>query len=153
MTTGEWIGQICGVLIVVVMVITMQLPKRWQMLCGNAVLNLLSTVNQFLVGSGFAACLVCGLATIHCPFNAYKVKKGKPITMTENIVWTILYLVAWGIGAAIPLMNGAFSPMDLFPLLSTFCYFGTVFCARERDIRLCSFANSFVYFIYDGIAF
>ena len=44
------------------------------MLLGNAVLNLLSTLNQFLVGAGLTAALVCALATVHCPINAYKVK-------------------------------------------------------------------------------
>ena len=62
-----------------------------------------------------------------------------------------MYLAAWGFGAWASAKNGAFLWLDLMPLLATLFFFGTVFCAKERNIRLAALANATVYFIYNTI--
>lgn len=147
----EIIGQACGVLIIIGNAISTQFPKRWQILLVFSVLNLLSVFNQLLVGSGLASAFGCAVAAIHCPINAYKAKKEQPTRLLENILWSILYFFAWGVGVFLSARLGTSSWLDLFPLLGTITFLGSVFVPKERDVRLFTFANSFVYCIYNII--
>ena len=147
--TLESIGQICGILVLIVAVINTQLPTRFHMLIGLSILNFLSAVNQILIGAGITAGLICMVAVIHCPINAFKLKKGLQSSLAETVIWCILYLAAWAVGFVLSILDRGFSPINLLPLLATFLFFGTVFFPRERDMRICSLFNVSIYFIYD----
>lgn len=147
----ELVGQILGVLIIIVSVASMQFKKRWQMLLGLAGVNLLTVFNQLLVGSGFAVALGCALAAIHCPVNAYKDKKGLRTGMLENVIWSALYFVTWIIGIIIAAKTGNSSWLDIFPFFGIVTFILSVLLPRERDVRIFTFANSFVYFVYNTI--
>lgn len=147
----ELVGQVCGVLIIILSVIATQFPKRWQILLVFAAMNLFSVVNQLLVGSGLASAFGCAAAAIHCPINAYKAKKELPTRPIENILWGVVYFAAWGLGVFVSAKLGTASWLDIFPLLGTITFLGSVFVPKERDVRLFTFANSFVYCIYNII--
>ena len=147
----ELIGQICGVIIIVLSMISTQFPKRWQILLVFAAMNLLSVFNQLFVGAGYASALGCGVAAIHCPINSYKAKRALPTSILENILWSILYFAAWGAGVYISVRLGTASWLDVFPLLGTITFLFSVFLPKERDVRIFTFANSLVYCIYNII--
>jgi len=147
----EIIGQICGVIVFVGCLVCTQMPKRWQILLVLGFINLFSVPNQLLVGSGLTACLLCSVATVNCFINAYKSKKGLAEHLWENIIFAVLYFTAWGVGFAASLKNGAPFYLDLMTLVATIFFLGQVFLPGEKEIRLCTFGNSFMYFLYDGI--
>jgi nucleoside recognition membrane protein YjiH len=147
----ELIGQIFGILVMLGCIVTNQFPKRWQMLLGFAVINLFSALNQLLVGAGLTASFVALVAVVHCPINAYKSYRNRPARRWEDVLFSVLYFGAWGVGFVVSLRSGSASWMDLMPLLATVCFVGSVFLPKERDIRLCTFANSAIYFVYDII--
>lgn len=145
------LGQILGVLVSVGCILIMQLPKRWQILTGSATVNLLSALNFLLVGAGLSACYPCFVAVIHCTFNAIKAKKELPSSVLEKVLFSLLYLAAWGIGFFVSLQNGTASAVDLLPLAATAFFVASVFMPKERNMRLCSLCNAIVYIIYDII--
>ena len=145
----ELVGQICGICIILLGMISTQFPKRWQILLVFAGMNLLSVANQLCVGSGYASALGCAVAAIHCPINAYKAKKELPTRLVENILWSAVYFAAWGVGVYLAVRVGTASWLDVWTLLGTVTFLGSVFVKRERDIRLFTFANSLAYCIYN----
>ena len=147
----EIIGQIFGILVLVASIINNQFPKRWQILLGLSVINLLSAINQLLVGAGLTAALLGLVAMIHCPINAYKAKKDIPIRMWENILFSIIYFGAWFVGFLASSTNGTPLYLDLMTLAATVCFVASVFLPKERDIRLATLGNGFIYFIYNII--
>lgn len=147
----EILGQIFGIIIMILCVINTQFPKRWQMLLCSALVNLFSSFNQLLVGSGLTACFLCAIATIHCTINSYKAKKGFSERLWEKILFIALYLTAWGIGFVFSLKNGTSLYLDLLILIATIFFIGIVLLPKERDIRICTLGNSIIYFAYDTI--
>ena len=85
----ETIGQICGVIVMIGCIVSSQMPKRWQILLGYAIVNLFSSLNQLCVGAGLTSCFLCAVATVHCSINAYKAKKG----LVNAIVGFVLIFV------------------------------------------------------------
>lgn len=148
---GEILGQICGIIIMIGVVVTNQLPKRWHMLLGYSFINLFSSLNQLFVGAGLTSCFLCAIATVHCAINAIKVKKERPIRIWENILWSIIYLIVWGVGFVFSFSNGTPFYLDAMTLAATVFFIGSTLLPRERDMRLCTFANSLIYFAYDLI--
>lgn len=151
MIIKEIIGQICGLLVLVGSVISIQLPKRWQILLVGAAANFFAAVNQLLVGSGLTACFACIVATVNCSISAYRSQKGIEPGKLENIVWSVLYLIAWAAGFFISFANGAASALDIFTLFTTLLFIGHVLSKDERNMRIFHVANSATFFVYDVI--
>ena len=147
----EILGQIFGIVIMILCVINTQFPKRWQMLLCSSLVNLFSSLNQLLVGSGFTACFLCAVATVHCAINSYKAKREISERLWEKILFIALYFTAWGIGFAFSLGNGTPLYLDLMTLVATIFFMGIVLLPRERDMRLCTLGNSLIYLTYDII--
>lgn len=147
----EILGQIFGIMIMIMCVINTQLPKRWQMLLCAAFVNLLSSLNQLFVGSGLTSCFLCAVATVHCAINAYKANKKISERLWEKLLFIALYLTAWGIGFVFSFENGTPLYLDLLVLIATIFFIGTVLLPKERDMRLCTLGNSMIYFAYDII--
>ena len=134
----EILGQIFGIVIMILCVINTQFPKRWQMLLCTSLVNLFSSLNQLLVGSGLTACFLCAVATVHCAINSYKAKREISERLWEKILFIALYFTAWGIGFAFSLGNGTPLYLDLMTLVATIFFMGIVLIPRERDMRLCT---------------
>ena len=81
----ELVGQLCGVLIIIVNPLATQFPKRWQIMVMFCIINFLSVINQLCVGNGFASAFGSGLAVIHCTINAVKAKKEIETKYAERI--------------------------------------------------------------------
>lgn len=145
----EIIGQAFGVLSIIVGVISMQLKKRWQILLALAFLNLFLVFNQCFLGMSPSAIIVCALAAVHCPINAYKVWRGRPAGRVENIVWSVLYFAAFGVGIFLSVRAGTISWMDIFPFFGIVTFIFSVFVPKERDVRIFTLLNALVYFIYN----
>ena len=147
----EIFGQICGIIILIGCVVSAQMPKRWQILLGLAIVNLFSSINQLMVGAGLTSCFLCAVATVHCSVNAYKAKKAIPEHLPEKLIFIGLYLIAWSIGFALSFKNGTPIYLDLMTLAATVFFIGQVLIPSEREIRLCTLGNSVIYFIYDTL--
>ena len=147
----EILGQIFGIIIMIICVINTQFPKRWQMLLCSSLVNLFSSLNQILVGSGLTACFLCAVATVHCAINSYKAKKEIPERLWEKLLFIALYFTAWGIGFVFSFKNGTPLYLDLMTFAATIFFIGIVLLPKERDMRLCTLGNSIIYFTYDSI--
>ena len=147
----EIVGQAFGVLAIITGVISMQLSKRWQMLLMLALLNLWLVINQLCLGMSFSAIIGCGLAAIHCPISAYQAKKGRPTRLWENILWSVLYFAAWGLGLFLSAQMGAASWMDILPFFGTLTFVISVFVPKERDVRIFTLLNALVYLVYNAL--
>ena len=147
----ELVGQVCGVLIIIVNPLATQFPKRWQIMVMFCIINFLSVINQLCVGNGFASAFGSGLAVIHCAINAVKAKKEIETKTFENILWSVGYLATWILGVYLAARMGKASWLDIFTFLGTLTFLGSVFFKKGRDIRISTFANNLVYFIYNVI--
>ena len=147
----EIVGQALGVLAIIISVVSMQLKKRWQILLALAMLNLSLVFNQIFLGMSPSAILGCALASVHCPISAYKVKKGMTITRLENIIWSVLYFVSWGVGLYLAAQMGVISWLDALPFLGIVTFICSVFVPKERDVRIFTLLNSLVYLVYNAL--
>lgn len=145
------IGQIFGVLSIIVSVVSMQLAKRWQILLALSLLNVLLVFNQLFLGMSFSAIISCGLAAVHCPINAYKVKKGKAERLAESVIWSVLYFASWGVGLYVSARMGIASWMDALPFFGILTFIISVYVQKERDVRIFSLLNALVYLVYNAL--
>jgi multisubunit Na+/H+ antiporter MnhF subunit len=67
------------------------------------------------------------------------------------VIWSALYFVTWIIGIIIAAKTGNSSWLDIFPFFGIVTFILSVLLPRERDVRIFTFANSFVYFVYNTI--
>lgn len=151
MTFLEILGQIIGIVLSIVSIITAQFPKRWQILLGNLTVNLLTAINLPLVGAGFAASGQCIVAAFHCGYNIYKDKKGTPTTLAEKIIFSFLYPFSWGVGFTVSYVNGSASLYDLIPLVASIFFLVSVFMHRENHMRLCQLGTASLDVVYDVV--
>ena len=145
------IGQIFGILTTVFAIISAQLPKRWQMMLGTMVVNILSTINVLLVGAGLTVCMANIVASVHAPINAYRAKKQISTPLAEKLIFSILYFAAWGFGFYLSFKAGTASWLDVMPLIATAFFVAKMLLPKERDIRLCLLGNALVYTVYHTI--
>lgn len=153
----ELIGQIFGVLTTIAVVVSNQLPKRWQIMIGFMVVNGLATVNVLLTGTGLTACMACAVATVHSPVNAYRAKKETESPFAEKLIFSSLYFVGWGIGFVLSLRNGTASWLDSMTFVATVFFVASMLAKREKAIRWWTLGNASIYlvyyFIYENIIF
>lgn len=142
------IGQIFGVLTTIGVVIACQMPKRWQIMLGQAIVNALSTVNVLLIGAGLTVCAVNLVAIVHCLLNTYKARKGLKAPLYEKLIFSAFYLAAWGFGFYLSSKGGTVSWLDFMPLVATVFFIGSMLFLNEQHIRLCTFGNASVYTVY-----
>lgn len=147
----EILAQFFGILVTIGCIVTNQLSKRWQILLGQAFINIFSVFNQLFIGASFTVPLLCSVAVIHCLINSFKSKKCLPIKKWENIVFCVAYLVTWSIGFVFSQKSGTPIYFDIMSLLATLCFIGITLLPKERDIRICTLSNMLIYFIYDLI--
>ena len=69
----------------------------------------------------------------------------------ENIFFSVIYFGAWFVGFLASSTNGTPLYLDLMTLAATVCFVASVFLPKERDIRLATLGNGFIYFIYNII--
>lgn len=152
MSTGEFIGQIFGVICIIAFVISNQLPKRWQMMLGLAVIQVISIANVWLVSQNLPVCIICAVGAVHCPINAYRAKKDLDSPLAEKLIFSALYLIAWGVGLAISIKAGTSSWQeawrDILPLIATLFFIASMLCKKEQNVRLCTLGNAGVYAIF-----
>ena len=115
----ELIGQIFGVLTTVCVIVSNQMPKRWQIMIGFMVVNGLATANVLLTNSGLTALMACAVATIHSPINAYRAKKEMESPLVEKIIFSALYFIGWGIGFYLACVGGTASWLDALSFIAT----------------------------------
>ena len=142
------VGQIFGVLTTLAVIVTNLMPKRWQIMLGSAVTNILATANLLLVGAGLTVCMVNIVAVIHSLLNTYKSKKGLTSPLAEKIIFSAIYFLGWGFGFYLSLKAGSASWLDIMPLIATAFFVGTMLFVKEQRIRLCILGNSSVYTVY-----
>ena len=78
------IGQIFGILTTLCAIISTQMPKRWQMMLGTMVVNILSALNVLFVGAGLTVCMANIVASVHAPINAYRAKKSSILLLPKR---------------------------------------------------------------------
>ncbi|MBE6577249.1 MAG: YgjV family protein [Ruminococcaceae bacterium] len=146
--TLEIVGQIFGILTTIAAVVSAQLPKRWQMMIGYMAVNLFSALNVLFVGGGLTGCLVCLVAVAHSSVNAYRAKKDMDTPLTEKLIFSVVYFVAWGIGFYLSWKSGVASWLDALPLVATVFFVASMLVKKENNIRLWTLGNASVNTVY-----
>jgi hypothetical protein len=145
------IGQVFGILTTICAFVTNQLPKRWQIMLGRVVANALSAINVLLIGAGLTVCAVNLVAVIHSLLNTYRSRRGLKAPLYEKLIFSVLYLAAWGFGFYLSAKNGRASWLDVLPLVATVFFIVSMLILNEQHIRLCTFCNSSIYIVYHTI--
>ena len=142
------IGQVFGILTTIGVVIVCQMPKRWQIMLGQAIVNALSTINVLLIGAGLTVCAVNLVAIVHSLLNTYKARKGLKAPLYEKLIFSAFYLAAWGFGFYLSAKAGTASYLDFMPLVATVFFIGSMLFLNEQHIRLCTLGNASIYTVY-----
>ena len=151
MTTNEIIGQILGIIVIIGSIINGQFPKKWQVLMGQIVLNLLSATNMFLVGAGYAAIIPSLIASVHCTINMIRSKKGLTSPIIQEIIFSILYLIGWGMGFYLSCSSGKSPWFEFLPLIAVAFFIAALLTTRIQLMRLFYIGNASMYVIYNII--
>ena len=150
--TGEQIGQILGIVVTVGCIVIAQFPKKWQILGGQAFINVISAINMYLLGQGLVAAIPCIVASVHCTVNCIiNIAGNKKPSILREIIFSCFYIIGWGIGFYISFMNGEASPFAIMPLIAVGFFIAAVLSPTEQMMRIFSICNACVYVIYNII--
>jgi len=148
MGTKELIGQIFGVIVTVLCLITPQLQYKWQMATMNILANLLSGLNFLLLGS-FSACAISAVAIAQAVLAIRHTKRDTAPKAPELILFGVLYVLA----GLLPFFGAweSFRIYEVLPIIGALLFLGYLAQKEEQRMRYFTLANCSVYLVYDAI--
>ena len=151
---GYLIGQFCGLLTIVCSLIMPFLKRKWQLLCANMAINLLTILNLTLIGQFGSANFLCAVAIIQSAIALPRAEKRAEPGKTETIVFSVLYLSLgfFGIFSApgfVPAVNLQ-NLLELLPILGALAQMISVFVPDEQTTRKWLLCNAVVWLIYSA---
>ena len=143
-------GQILGVVVAIVCLITPQLKKKWQILSSSILANLLSLLNFFLIGE-ISAAMISVVAIVQCTLGILHTNKKTKFAPWEIVIFALLYV---GAGLLPFLTSGtlsAFRWYDVLPFLGAWLFLAHIIPRNEQNMRKFALANSITFTVYDAI--
>ena len=147
-----WIAQTFGILATLCCFIMPLFKKKWQMLLINAGGNLFFILNLLLLGAAdgnlFAnatALIVNAVSLVQVFLSYWHVKKEKPVTIAENIIFLVLYV---GLGFV-----GFNRALDLLPIVGSVFNMLAAFQRDEQKTRWLVLCNASIFCAYYIIIF
>jgi len=149
--TTQTIGQIIGIIVIIGCIVNGQFPKKWQVLMGQVFLNILSAINMFLVGAGYAAIIPALIASVHCAINMVRSRKDLKSPIIQEIIFSVLYLAGWGVGFYISCSQGKSPWFEFLPLVAVAFFVAALLTSKIQLMRLFYIGNASMYVIYNII--
>lgn len=144
------VGQIIGIVLTLLCMISPQFKRKWQMATMAIVSNALSGLN-FLLLDQVSACGVSLVAIIQATLAIRHTQKDTSPSKIEISIFGVLYVL----GGLLPyLVSGTlseFRPLDVMPIVGALLFLGYLAQKEEQSMRLFSLANILVYLVYNAI--
>lgn len=135
-----YIGQALGIVATVCCFALPLFKKKWQMLLVSATSNLFFALNLILIGDVGSAIIVNLLAIVQTLLSLWHVQKDKPVTVAENIIFLIGYIICGSFGFH--------RALDVLPILGAIFNMLSVFQRDEQKTRILILLNASTFFIY-----
>lgn len=136
-----YIGQFIGILVTIGAVINLQLKKKNQMYILSIVVNLLSSLNIFLLsGKADSGVIICAVAVLQILMAIWHDKKGTDAKIPEMILFLVLY-----VGGG---LLGYKSPVDILSIAAAVLYMVAMFQKKEQNIRFFLLGNMTCWTVY-----
>ncbi len=134
------LSNILGYIVTGASLLSVQLPKRWQMLLCSAFVNFLAGVSLVLSVGLTSAPAMNFVGTAQCLINTVHCVKQQKVSNAEKIVFTVLYLVGGFLGYK--------SPIDMMTITGTMLFMVSTFQKNEQKARAIGALNLIVYILY-----
>lgn len=146
------IGQICGLLTIACSVFMPFLKKKWQLLWANIAINGLVIANLTLIGQFGSGSYLCMVAIFQSVLALLRIKNDKPVSTTETILFTFLYVGFGFLGiftapGFVPEINYK-NLLELLPILGALALMISVFVRDEQATRKWLLCNAIFWVIY-----
>ena len=139
----KFVASILGYIVTAISLVTLQLPKKWQILICQGVGNLLCGIGTIMQIGINSASAICFLAVLQCGINLKHSIYDEHISNVEKILFTIAYLVCGFLGFR--------SLLDLMPIVGAIHFMCCVFCKKEQHMRFFSLANAISFLVYYAV--
>ena len=148
MGNGELIGQIFGVVVTALVLITPHLKYKWQMALMSVFANLLSGLNFLLIGS-YVGCAIGTVGMTQALLAIRHAKRDTSPKSWELVIFGVLYVFA----GLLPFFGAwdNFRVWELLPIVGALLYLLYLAQKKEQHMRYFSLANCTVYLVYDII--
>jgi len=148
------IGQFFGLMTIVCSLVMPFLKRKWQLLCANMAINLLTILNLTLIGQFGSANFLCLVAIVQSAIALPRAEKRAEPGRTETVLFAVLYVGFgfWGIFTApgfVPAVNYR-NLLELLPILGALAQMISVFVPDEQSTRKWLLCNAVVWLIYSG---
>lgn len=143
-------GQILGIVVAIICLITPQLKRKWQILSSSILANLLSLLNFFLIGEVSAAA-ICAVAIVQCLIGINHANKQTKFSYVEIVAFAILYVFAGLLPFLTSNTLSLFGWKDLLPIIGALFFLAHILPKKEQNMRKFSLANSIVFITYDAL--
>ncbi len=138
-----YIAQLCGILVTLGVIVTLQLKKKKQMLIISVVINILGGLNILLLDSFGAGVIVNMVAVLQLLVSLWHEKKNTDVSLPEKIIFLVLY-VAGG-------LMGINSYLDILSIVAAVFYMLAMLQKKEQRIRLFLLGNMITWTVYHTI--
>ncbi len=139
-----YIGQAVGILVTIGAIINLQLKEKKQMYILSIVVNLLSSLNIFLLsGKVDSGVIICAVAVLQILMAIWHDKKETDVKIPEMIFFLVLY-----VGGG---LYGYKSPIDILSIAAAILYMVAMFQKKEQNIRLFLLGNMGCWTIYHTV--
>lgn len=135
-----YVGQALGIVATVCCFALPLFKKKWQMLLVSATSNLFFALNLILIGDVGSAIIVNFLAIVQTLLSLWHVQKDKPVTVAENIIFLIGYIICGSFGFH--------RALDVLPIIGAVFNMLSVFQRDEQKTRILILLNASTFFIY-----
>ena len=137
-------GQIIGIVVTVVCILSAQLKKKWQMLIVSLTANALQSLAYLLIEGGFTSAMVlCFVAVLQCFVTLVHVLHEKKPPLYEKIVFLILFPAAGLLTYT--------TPLDLFSIAGAVFFMLGTFQREPQHVRMFGVANCLTWMVYNAI--
>ena len=148
------IGQFFGLMTIVCSLVMPFLKRKWQLLCANMAINLLTILNLTLIGQFGSAIFLCLVAIVQSAIALPRAEKRAEPGKAETILFTVLYV---GFGSFGILTAPGFVPavnfrnlLELLPIMGALAQMISVFVPDEQNTRKWLLCNAVVWLVYSA---
>ena len=148
------LGQIFGLMTIVCSLVMPFLKRKWQLLCANMAINLLTILNLSLIGRFGSANFLCMVAIVQSAIALPRAERRTEPGKMETVLFTVLYLGFgfYGIFSApefVPVLN-YWNLLELLPIMGALAQMVSVFVPDEQATRKWLLCNAVVWLIYSA---
>lgn len=136
----EFIGQAFGIIATICCAVLPLFRKKWMMLLFSMIANILFGLNQIFLGEISSACLLYIVTVVQTLLMLWHVHKDSKVTLVENIVFLILFVIFGIIGFK--------SWLDVLPIFGAIFSMFATFQRSEQRTRLLILFNAICWASY-----